>query len=58
EEAIKLLANIASDIEVGEEDDDLDALKLGIEALKKVKKQRERSDFHGIPPLPGETKED
>jgi len=38
--------------------DDLDALKLGIEALKKVKKQRERSDFHGIPPLPGETKED
>lgn len=36
---------------------DKDALKLGIEALKKIKGVREGKEWVGISPLSGETKE-
>ncbi|MBA7639561.1 hypothetical protein ES703_47220 [subsurface metagenome] len=50
------------DININETDtfkppDYLAALKLGKEALKKIRSQRKRSDLGGIPKLPGEDPE-
>ena len=55
EEAIKVLATIYDDIDYGHHDDDLIAIKLGIEALKRCKLVAEGYQYWHERPLPGET---
>jgi len=55
EEAIKLLQGHAEIILVAKNPKLNTAVKLGIEALKKVKAVREGREWVGINPLPGET---
>jgi len=57
DEAIKLLNAIAGDIDVGESDEDLDALKLGIEGLKRHQDMERQSYPEAYPPLLGETED-
>ena len=57
EEAIKTLNNIHDTHRIDYVVTDLDAIRLGIEALKKVKAVREGKEWVGINPLPGESEE-
>lgn len=56
--AIQLLASIHNHIDPGATAEELNALKLGIEALKAWKYLRDHSGFGYDTLLPGETKEE
>jgi len=57
DEAIKILKTIYNDINVGQQDDDLDATKLGIEALRHINHNRRVDNHPDQAKLPGETKD-
>lgn len=58
EKAIEILNQVKNDTCTNLVDDDLDAVQLGIEALKAWKEIRRDPDVTCAPILPGETEED
>jgi len=57
EEAIELLHNPPPTFGITQKIEYQDALKLGIEALKRIKEWRSHLGSAGCLPLPGETKD-
>ena len=57
DEAIKILTEIPIDLEAMLTEDDCEAIKLGIEAFKRLQTSRNRMIYYEIEPLPGETKD-
>ena len=56
DEAIEILQSDATDLTIYEVPDFIDAIHLGIEALKRLKDRRDLGTGWEITPLPGETK--
>ena len=54
DKAIEILGIMHGEIDCGNPDDDLDALKLGIEALKRHRECKDRTRKGMLMPLPGE----
>ncbi len=56
DKAIEILEDLVRDQPTFSPDDRRDAVKLGIEALKRLKDIRHFGEFGAVHPLPGETK--
>lgn len=57
DEATKVLKDILTNVEPGDPPEEHDAIKLGIEALKRCKWLASLRTWENLVPLPGETEE-
>lgn len=55
--AIEVLTDILTFVQPGDPPEEHEAIKLGIEGLKRLRDIRHFGEFGAVHPLPGETKE-